>query len=81
MDGVGQPSSKFAEAYARGVNKKLYWEPVYEDMLNLIAKLPGAAALIYRRTYKGGNLIPRDPKLDWAGNLAHMMGTPPSSPL
>ena len=27
-----------------------------------------------RSTYKGGKLIGADPKLDWAGNLAHMMG-------
>ena len=27
-----------------------------------------------RSTYKGGKLIDADPKLDWAGNLAHMMG-------
>ena len=27
-----------------------------------------------RATYKGGKQIEADPKLDWAGNLAHMMG-------
>ena len=27
-----------------------------------------------RTTYKGGKLIEADPQLDWAGNLAHMMG-------
>ncbi len=27
-----------------------------------------------RSTYKGGKQIEADPKLDWAGNLAHMMG-------
>ena len=27
-----------------------------------------------RNTYKGGNLIAADPKLDWAANLSHMMG-------
>jgi len=26
-----------------------YWEPVYEDSLNLIARLPEVAAYIYRR--------------------------------
>eukprot|EP00884_Botryococcus_braunii_P001386 jgi/Botrbrau1/11248/Bobra.0038s0020.1 len=69
-----QPLSKFAAEYARGVNKKLYWESTYEDMLDLIARLPSAAAFVYRRTYKGGNHIAMDPNLDWAGNLAHMMG-------
>lgn len=69
-----QPSSKFAAAYAEGINKLNYWEPVYEDSLDLISKLPGIAAHIYRRTYKGGNQIEADPKLDWAANLAHQMG-------
>ena len=56
------------------MSKLNYWDPVYEDSLNLIAQLPGVAALIYRNTYKGGKLIPRDPKLDWAANLSHQMG-------
>ena len=36
------------------MSKLNYWDPVYEDSMNLIAKLPGIAALIYRNTYKGG---------------------------
>lgn len=47
---------------------------MYEDSLNLIAKLPAIAAHIYRATYKGGNQIAANPKLDWAANLSHMMG-------
>ena len=43
-----QPTSVFAEAYASGIHKTKYWEPVYEDSLNLIAKLPAIAAHIYR---------------------------------
>lgn len=77
---VGQTESTFAKAYASGLNKRRYWEPVYEDSMNLIAKLPEIAALIYRTLYKGGKIIPSDPNLDWAGNLAHMMGTPPPPP-
>ena len=38
----------FAEAYASGLHKSKYWEPIYEDSLNLIAKLPAIAAHIYR---------------------------------
>ncbi len=30
-----------------------YWEPVYEDSMDLIAKLPGIAAAIYRWGAKG----------------------------
>ncbi len=42
--------------------------------MNLIAKLPNIAAYIFRRTYFGGKHIAPDPKLDWGGNLAHMLG-------
>ena len=70
---IVQPDSKFSAAYAKGINKKEYWDPVYEDSLDLIAKMPAIAAMIYRRTYKG-DLIDADPKLDWAANLSHQMG-------
>jgi citrate synthase len=43
-----QPDSKFAAAYEAGVHKSKYWDSVYEDSMNLIAKLPAVAALIYR---------------------------------
>jgi len=69
-----QPASKFAAAYGSGIHKTKYWEPVFEDTLDLIAKLPSVAAMIYRNSYKGGQLIDANPSLDWAANLAHMMG-------
>ena len=122
-----QSGSKFAQAYAEGLHKSRYWEPVLEDSLDLIARLPALAARIYRRTYHGGKYIEAkvknekrrvffffqvfvffsfpatsflknlffslslpssfpppptttnqptlsQPGLDWAGNLAHMMG-------
>lgn len=69
-----QPESKFAAAYTKGIRKTEFWDPIYEDSLDLIAKMPGIAANIYRRTYKGGDQIPADLNLDWAGNLAHQMG-------
>lgn len=69
-----QPNSQFAAAYSKGINKLNYWEPVMEDSLDIIAKLPAIAALIYTNVYKGGNTIQADPKLDWAANLSHMMG-------
>ncbi|KAK9916173.1 hypothetical protein WJX75_009710 [Coccomyxa subellipsoidea] len=69
-----QPDSQFAAAYQKGISKLNYWDPVYEDSINLIAKLPGIAAAIYRNTYKGGKLIPHDTSLDWAANLSHQMG-------
>jgi citrate synthase len=69
-----QTESLFAAAYAKGVNKKEYWDYAYEDSMNLIARLPRVAAYIYRRKYKNNEHIEPDPKLDWAANMAHMMG-------
>eukprot|EP00887_Chlorella_sp_A99_P005898 scaffold1.g5898.t1 len=44
-----QTESKFTKAYAAGVHKSKYWETIYEDSMDLIAKLPELAAMIYRR--------------------------------
>lgn len=69
-----QTESKFAKAYAAGINKKDYWDYTYEDAMSLIARLPRIAAYIYRRKYKGGEDIEPDGMLDWSANFAHMMG-------
>jgi citrate synthase len=69
-----QTESVFAKSYAKGINKKEYWDPIFEDTLNLIARLPRLAAYIYRRKYKDNIHIEPNGELDWAGNLAHMMG-------
>jgi len=69
-----QTESNFSKAYAKGINKKDYWQPVFEDSLDLIARLPRIAAYIYRRKYKEGDDIQPNGLLDWAGNFAHMMG-------
>jgi citrate synthase len=69
-----QTESNFAKAYATGINKKDYWSPVFEDTMDLIARLPRIAAYIYRRKYKNNEHIQPNGLLDWAGNLAHMMG-------
>lgn len=69
-----QTESVFAKAYADGMSKKDYWSYMYEDTLNLIARLPRVAAYIYRRKYKGGQHIQPDGMLDWAANFAHMLG-------
>ncbi len=63
-----QTESIFAKAYARGISKKEYWEYVYEDAMNLIARVPRVAAYVYRRKYKNNVHI------DWAANFAHMLG-------
>lgn len=69
-----QTESVFAAAYRKGINKKQYWEPMYEDIMNLIARLPRLAAYIYRRTYRDNVHIEPNPKLDWGANFAHMLG-------
>jgi len=69
-----QTESLYAAAYKKGISKKEYWDYVYEDSMNLIARLPRVAAYIYRRKYKNNEHIEPDPKLDWAANLAHMLG-------
>src|SRR5690606_677710 len=69
-----QDKSIFARRYAEGMNKKEYWDAMYEDAMNLIACLPQIAAYIYRRSFKGGQHIAPDDSLDWAANYAHMLG-------
>jgi citrate synthase len=66
--------SIFQKAYRAGVNKKYFWDSTYEDVMNLIARLPHIAAYIYRRNFYNDKHIEPNPRLDWAGNLAHMMG-------
>jgi citrate synthase len=69
-----QTESKFAKKYAEGLNKKDYWEAIFDDSMDLIARLPRVAAYIYRRKYKNEDHIHPDGLLDWAGNFAHMLG-------
>ena len=69
-----QTESQFSKRYAKGMSKKDYWEAVFDDSMDLIARLPRIAAYIYRRKYKNGDHIQPNGLLDWAGNFAHMMG-------
>ena len=69
-----QTESTFQKRYAEGMNKKDYWEAVFDDSMDLIARLPRIAAYIYRRKYKFGNHIQPNGLLDWSGNFAHMLG-------
>jgi len=69
-----QTESKFAAKYARGLAKKDYWDAIFDDSMDLIARLPRVAAYIYRRKYKNEDHIHPNGLLDWAGNFAHMLG-------
>jgi len=66
--------SIFAKKYKEGISKMDYWDPTYEDAMNLLAKLPEIGAYIYRKKFKNNDIIPSDPDLDFGGNFAHMMG-------
>lgn len=70
-----EKESIFTPKYKKGeLNKMNLWDSTFEDSLNLLAKLPRIAAYIYRKKYKNGDIIAGDPKLDWGGNFARMMG-------
>ncbi|MDX2443622.1 MAG: citrate (Si)-synthase [Bacteroidales bacterium] len=69
-----QKESEFVKMYNAGMSKMVYWEPTYEDSMNLLARLPEIGAYIYRKKYKNGNIIPSNPDLDMGANFAHMMG-------
>ena len=69
-----QTESNFAKRYAEGMSKKDHWSAIFDDSMDLIARLPRIAAYIYRRKYKENVHIQPNGLLDWAGNLAHMMG-------
>ncbi len=69
-----QRESVFVKRYNEGMKKTEYWEPMYEDVLNLLPKLPSLAAYIYRMRYKADIHIPSNPDLDFGGNFAHQMG-------
>merc|ERR1712042_202431 len=67
--------SRYAKAYSEGVHKSTYWEYVYEDSMDLLAKLPTIAALIYRNLYRDGTSVGAiDLKKDWSANFVSMLG-------
>lgn len=65
--------SLFAKKYEIGMRKQDYWDPMYEDALNLLAKLPEIATYIYAKLYRNGKNVQSNPFLDFGGNFAHMM--------
>jgi citrate synthase len=58
------------------LKKSEYWRYTLEDSLDLIAKLPGVAAGIFRNTFKGGDKLwtPTDPNLDYSANFCNALG-------
>ena len=48
---------------------------VYEDAMNLIAKLPTVASIIYRNLYRDGTSVGAiDTSKDWSANFSSMLG-------
>jgi len=52
---------------------KVLWEHAYEDILDVVAKLPEIAGLVYQHTY-GTGAVKRDTSLDYSGNFCRMLG-------
>jgi len=73
---VMQRESIFARKYNEGMGKMDFWDPMYEDATNLLAKLPRIGAFIYRLKFRDDDQIAPDESLDFGGNFAHMMGVP-----
>ncbi|HXI02578.1 MAG TPA: citrate (Si)-synthase [Candidatus Saccharimonadales bacterium] len=71
-----EKESVFRRRHHEGMTKNDQWEPMLEDALTLLARLPEIAAGIYRlHTGREGRIAP-DPSLDWAANFARMLGLP-----
>ena len=60
-----QRDSEFVKKYNAGMSKMDYWDPMYEDAMNLQAKLHTIAAHIYRYKYKNDSPIDPDFSLDY----------------
>jgi citrate synthase len=65
--------SVFAKKYAEGLNKAEYWEPTFDDSINLLAKLPRVAAMIFDKAAADMDI---DLDQDWAYNFAALLGKP-----
>ena len=71
---VMQKESVFHKEYDSGLKKEDYWKPTLEDALDIVAKLPGVAAGIYRMRFNKGELIPENSESDLSGDYVHMLG-------
>lgn len=71
-----QTESKFVKAYQAKTPKSEFWDSTLEDCLDLIARLPHIAALIYRNTFHDGIICDPDFSLDYSANFNRMLGYP-----
>jgi citrate synthase len=69
-----QRNSQFARAYSEGKLRKTdYWQPMMEDAIDIVAKLPRLASLVYSHKY-GKQLGEINPDQDLAGNFCAQLG-------
>ncbi len=68
-----QTESEFTKKFDAGLQKDQMWDPMFEDSLNLTAKLPVIAAFIYNLKQKDGKTPKIHPDLDLGANFAQMM--------
>jgi citrate synthase len=73
---VMEKESLFRKRYDEGMKKDEYWQPMLEDSLTLIARLPELAAGIYRMRFGKGQRIASKPGLDMGADYVHMLGLP-----
>jgi citrate synthase len=69
-----QTESVFAAKYREGCPKSEYWEHSFEDTMTLLARLPEAAARIYRNLYHDGKVAQHNSSLDYSANFNRMLG-------
>eukprot|EP00347_Sterkiella_histriomuscorum_P008194 403346020 len=72
-----QPESIFAKKYHEGAPKSSFWKYTLEDSLNVCAKVPRLASIVYNSSYNRDTYqdLPKfDDNLDMAGNFCNMIG-------
>ena len=69
-----EKESLFVKKYSEGLRKEDYWEPIYEDSLNIISWVPQIASYVYRRKYFNGRKVSHNFCFDWAYNFAKLLG-------
>jgi len=70
-----QKESTFSKAYFSGINKSKYWDPTYEDAIDVCAKVSRIAAIVYHNSFGNNKTMPKpDHSLDYGANYANMLG-------
>eukprot|EP00358_Blepharisma_japonicum_P000684 CAMPEP_0202953486 /NCGR_PEP_ID=MMETSP1395-20130829/46434_1 /ASSEMBLY_ACC=CAM_ASM_000871 /TAXON_ID=5961 /ORGANISM="Blepharisma japonicum, Strain Stock R1072" /LENGTH=286 /DNA_ID=CAMNT_0049667231 /DNA_START=308 /DNA_END=1165 /DNA_ORIENTATION=- len=66
--------NQFDKAFKSDCKRTDYWKSALEDALNLVAKIPRIAAIIYRNAFKDGKICAPSQSCDLAENLGRMLG-------